>query len=134
MQKTRYTESNPPEYTAMGIEQIVDFGSAESPSERSMPAAEKVISGQPWQSARNHYSSPCGRFHSGEWQSEPGHWRIHYTEFEYCEILDGVSVIHADDGGQKTVRAGDRFVIPAGFVGSWEVREACRKNYVIFQP
>ncbi|WP_414028394.1 cupin domain-containing protein, partial [Escherichia coli] len=27
----------------------------------------------------------------------------------------------------------DRFVIPAGFQGTWEVLEACRKVYVIFE-
>ena len=37
------------------------------------------------------------------------------------------------EGNGKTVRAGDRFVIQAGFSGTWEVLEACRKVYVIFE-
>ncbi|HLD67170.1 MAG TPA: cupin domain-containing protein, partial [Pseudomonas sp.] len=28
---------------------------------------------------------------------------------------------------------GDRFVIPAGFSGTWEVLEPCRKVYVMFE-
>ncbi len=38
-----------------------------------------------------------------------------------------------DQGRAKTLRAGDRFVIPAGFKGTWEVLEACRKIYVVFE-
>ena len=45
-----------------------------------------------------------------------------------------MSVIRDQDGNAKTVRAGDRFVIPSGFSGTWEVLEACRKVYVIFEP
>lgn len=30
--------------------------------------------------------------------------------------------------------AGDQFVIPAGFRGTWETIETCRKIYVIFEP
>lgn len=118
----------------MTIDQIIDFAQADSPIESFLPAREKILAGHPRQQLRNHYSSPCGQFHGGEWHCEPGHWRIHYSEFEYCEILDGVSVLHDDEGGQRTLRAGDRFIIPAGFRGSWEVIEACRKHYVIFEP
>jgi uncharacterized cupin superfamily protein len=31
------------------------------------------------------------------------------------------------------IAAGDTFVIPAGFVGTWEVLEDCRKIYAIFE-
>ena len=44
-----------------------------------------------------------------------------------------MSVIRDAEGNGKTVRAGDRFVIPAGFSGTWEVLETCRKVYVIFE-
>lgn len=37
------------------------------------------------------------------------------------------------EGNAKTLRAGDRFVIPAGFSGTWEVLEPCRKIYVVFE-
>lgn len=63
----------------------------------------------------------------------PGQWTINYTEHEYCEILQGVSVLRDAQGNGKTLRAGDRFVIPAGLKGTWEVLEPCRKVYVIFE-
>jgi uncharacterized protein len=63
-----------------------------------------------------------------------GKWRVSYTEEEYCQILHGVSVITGDDGNAITVRAGDRFVIPRGFAGTWEVIETTKKLYVIYEP
>jgi uncharacterized protein len=58
---------------------------------------------------------------------------VNYTEMEYCEILEGVSVIRDEAGNDKVLRAGDRFVIPSGFKGTWEVVEPCRKIYVAYE-
>ncbi|KAF1067965.1 MAG: hypothetical protein GAK45_01518 [Pseudomonas citronellolis] len=117
----------------MNVEQIIDFAQASTAPEHYRPAAEKILKGDPAQNVRNHYGSPCGQFNVGIWEGEPGQWQVNYTEHEYCEILQGVSVIRDADGGARTVRAGDRFVIPAGFSGTWEVLESCRKVYVIFE-
>ncbi|MBM7063306.1 cupin domain-containing protein [Pseudomonas sp. UL073] len=117
----------------MNIEQIVDFASATTAAEHYRPAAEKVLKGDPEQSVRNHYSSPCGQFSSGIWEGAVGQWTVNYTEHEYCEILQGVSVLRDAQGTAKTLRTGDRFVIPAGFSGTWEVLEPCRKVYVMFE-
>ncbi|CAE6951506.1 Transcriptional regulator [Pseudomonas marincola] len=117
----------------MNIQQIVDFANSSSKAEHYRPAPEKVLKGDPAQSVINHYGSPCGQFNAGIWEGAVGQWNVSYTEFEYCEILQGVSVLRDQDGNAKTVRAGDRFVIPAGFNGTWEVLEACRKAYVIFE-
>lgn len=96
--------------------------------------AEKLLAGNPKQLLWNHYSDPGGRFFTGIWQSEVGKWRINYTEDEYCELLEGISII-TDASGQATrVCAGERFVIPSGFSGSWEVLERTRKVYVIHEP
>ena len=117
----------------MSIDSIIDFANSSSTPEHYRPTPEKVLKGDPAQSVTNHYSSPCNQFHAGLWEGEPGQWTIRYTEHEYCEILQGVSVIRDEQGNAKTVRAGDRFVIPAGLVGTWEVLETCRKVYVMFE-
>ena len=117
----------------MNIQAIVDFSSATTQAERFRPAAEKIIKGEPEQVIHNHYSSPCGQMSAGTWEGEPGQWTVNYTEHEYCEITEGVSVLRDKDGNAKTLRAGDRFVIPAGFQGTWEVLEKCRKTYVVFE-
>jgi uncharacterized cupin superfamily protein len=93
----------------------------------------KLISGDPLQTLWNQYSDPSERFFSGIWQSEPGKWRIQYTEEEFCQILDGVSVVTDADGVAITLRPGDNFVIPRGFEGTWEVVETTRKIYAIYE-
>ncbi len=117
----------------MKIDQLINFAEAQTPADHYRPAAEKILKGDPAQSVRNHYSSPCKQFHTGEWSGDVGQWTINYTEHEYCEILQGVSVLRDKDGNAVTYRAGDRFVIPAGFSGTWEVIEPTRKIYVMFE-
>ncbi|KRP47313.1 hypothetical protein SAMN04490190_4174 [Pseudomonas libanensis] len=117
----------------MSIQDIVDFSQANTAPDRYRPAAEKVLKGDPEQTLYNHYNSPCGQLNAGVWEGEVGQWKVNYTEHEYCEIVQGVSVLRDAEGNAKTLRAGDRFVIPAGFSGTWEVLEPCRKIYVVFE-
>lgn len=117
----------------MSIEQIVDFAVNQVEPERYSPAPEKVLKGAPAQALYNHYGSPCGQMNAGVWEAEVGQWTVAYSEHEYCEIVQGVSVLRDREGGAKTLRAGDRFVIPAGFSGTWEVLEPTRKIYVTFE-
>ena len=117
----------------MSIEQIVDFATQTPEAQRYSPAPEKILRGQPEQVVYHHYSSPCEQFGAGVWEGAVGQWTVNYTEHEYCEIVQGVSVLRDEQGNAKTLRVGDRFVIPAGFRGTWEVLEACRKVYVIFE-
>ena len=104
------------------------------PSEVYLPPEDRLISGQPWQRVWPCFEASDGRFLTGVWESEPGHWRVEYTEQEYCEILSGVSLLHDAEGRTHRLVAGDRFVIPSGFTGSWEVLETTRKVYVISVP
>ncbi|MBA1204053.1 cupin domain-containing protein [Pseudomonas capeferrum] len=117
----------------MSIETIIDFTQSTTPVERYRPAPEKILKGEPDQTVYNHYSSPCGQFAAGVWEGEVGQWTVNYTEHEYCEIVQGVSVLRDEEGNARTLRAGDRFVIPAGFKGTWEVLEPCRKIYAMFE-
>ena len=117
----------------MNIQNIVDFSQAGTEPERYRPAPEKVLGGDPEQTLYNHYDSPCGQMSAGVWEGAVGQWQVNYREHEYCEIQQGVSVLRDHEGNAKTLRTGDRFVIPAGFSGTWEVLEPCRKVYVIFE-
>ncbi len=49
-------------------------------------------------------------------------------------MLVGVSVITDAEGRAVTLRAGDRFVVPRGFVGTWELVEPTTKRFVIYEP
>jgi len=95
------------------------------------PVPEKILSGDPLQRAWSYYSDSSGKFSVGVWECEPGAWRIHYTEQEYCRIVAGRSRITNDDGVIREVITGDEFVIPRGLTGIWEVIERTRKIYVI---
>lgn len=100
-----------------------------SAPEVSRPAPEKLISGDPVFTTWN--IEDTDGLYAGIWQSTAGHWRISYDEWEYCRILEGVSVLHGSDGSRLDVKAGDSFVLRPGFVGEWEVVETTVKEYVI---
>ncbi len=96
-------------------------------------APEKRLEGNPKQKVWLRYTDPSGKFFAGTWASEVGKWRIAYTEEEYCELLEGESVITDSEGNAQRVRAGDRFVIPRGFTGSWEVVTPTKKIFAIYE-
>jgi uncharacterized cupin superfamily protein len=108
------------------------FDAAPGPGEEYLLPAEKLIAGNPRQTVWMDYTDPTAKFCTGVWRSEAGKWRIAYTEEEYCRILEGRSVIADTAGRAVTVTAGDSFVIPRGFVGTWEVVEPTRKRFVIY--
>ncbi|WGS54368.1 cupin domain-containing protein [Paraburkholderia sp. D15] len=114
----------------MSISNIVDFSLPARESVEYMPKPEAILAGTPLQQVHAHFTSPCGQLAAGLWEGACGTWSVNFTESEYCEILEGVSVIRDANGTGKTVRAGDRFLIPAGFKGTWEVLEPCRKVFV----
>ena len=98
-----------------------------------LPAPEKIVSGNPLQRVWSHYTDESQKFSVGIWECEPGAWRIHYTEEEYCRVMTGRSRLTNADGVVREVTAGDEFVIPRGFEGVWEVIERTRKVYVIYE-
>ena len=112
--------------------EILSFKPLPAPAD-SAPAADKLLQGNPRQQIWNVLSSGDGRFHVGEWASGVGAWRVHYTEYELCHLLEGSVRLSADGGAGKVYRAGDSFVIPSGFRGIWEVIEPCRKIYAIYE-
>jgi len=104
-----------------------------TPAQHSAPAAESILSGQPQVTTWNHYTDDSKQFFAGIWAATHGAWRVRYTEHELYHLLAGRIVIVATSGERYEFAAGDTFVIPAGFVGTWEVLEDCRKIYAIFE-
>jgi len=98
-----------------------------------LPGPEKILSGHPRQRVWSRYTDASQKFSVGIWECEPGAWRIHYTEEEYCRIVMGRSRLTRADGVVREVVADDEFVIPCGFEGIWEVLERTRKVYVIYE-
>jgi uncharacterized cupin superfamily protein len=114
----------------MSIQKFID--STAVPQEYYL-APDKLISGNPKQILWMHYTDASKKFFSGVWQSEVGKWRVSYTEEEYCCILEGTSVITKSSSSPVTVTVGESFVIPSGFVGTWEVVTPTKKTFVIYE-
>lgn len=117
----------------MPMPQVTRLPIAVAPDEAPI-AADRVIAGAPVQATWLEYADEAAGFYVGRWRCTPGKWRIAYTEREYCLLLSGVSVVTADDGEATQLRAGDAFVVPAGFRGTWEVIETTTKRFVISEP
>lgn len=108
---------------------LVPMGVSTVAPEEGGPAPDRLISGNPHFRTWN-VEEADGGLYAGIWEATPGKWRIEYTEWEYCRILSGVSVIAEEGGEVRTIRAGDSFVLRPGFKGTWEVLETTRKDYV----
>lgn len=101
--------------------------------ESSNPAPDRILAGIPRARVANQYGDPSEQFFCGIWTSTAGKWRVRYTEHEFCVVLEGRMRIESLQGERHDVRAGDAFVVPAGFEGTWEVTEPSRKWYAIFE-
>ncbi len=121
-----------PASPALPIPSLVEFTSP-VPAETTPVDAAKVERGSPVATVANHYSDAGARFHCGVWSSTPGRWRVAYTEHEFCHLLDGRVRLVAADGTAREFRAGDAWVIPSGWRGTWETLEPARKYYAIYE-
>lgn len=117
----------------MNAKTIIKFAETGAVAEEYFKEPEKLISGNPKQTLWQHYTDPQRKFFAGVWQSEPGKWPITYTEEEFCQILEGTSIVTDAQGNSVTVTQGESFVIPRGFIGTWEVVKTTRKIYVMYE-
>jgi hypothetical protein len=95
---------------------------------------DRRIKGAPMRGTRPAYEHEGYGFYTGTWESEPGAWRMVCPEAELCTLLTGRIRLTAADGTAEEFGPGDSFVIPAGFEGTWETLEHCRKIYAICLP
>ncbi len=101
--------------------------------ESANPAPDRILAGIPRTRVSNQYSDPRQQFHCGLWSSTSGKWRVHYTEHELCVLIEGRVRLESVGGERYEFKAGDAFVVPAGFEGSWEVAEPCKKWYAVYE-
>jgi uncharacterized cupin superfamily protein len=112
---------------------IIAFARTNPEVSESTPAPDRLLAGAPKHVARNFFTDPSGQLFAGVWESSPGKWRVKYTETEFCHITRGSVCIEDEAGAALTFRAGDSFVVPSGFSGTWQVLEPTAKLYVIFE-
>ena len=102
-------------------------------AELSELAAERLIAGTPELRVRNFFTDTSQQFFAGRWSASRGKWRVRYTENELCVMTAGRVIIESASGERSSFGPGDAFVVPAGFVGTWEVVEDCSKIYALFE-
>ena len=100
----------------------------------SAPAADRVVAGASEHRVWNYFTDSTQTFYAGRWSGTRGKWRVRYTENELCVMTAGRVVITSESGERCEFGPGAAFVIPSGFVGTWEVLEDCEKLYAIFEP
>jgi uncharacterized cupin superfamily protein len=102
--------------------------------EKGQTEADKLIKGESKTRTWNHYLGEEGRLYCGIWESTPGKVKVDYTEWEFCHFIAGKAILTNEQGRRWTLKAGDGFIIPPGFKGTWETVEKVRKHYVILMP
>ncbi|WP_375465875.1 cupin domain-containing protein [uncultured Methylobacterium sp.] len=109
-----------------------DFPAVQPSAAIYWPEKSHILSGRPRQTATYVYESPDKLFAAGIWTCEPGKFRIDFGRDEFIHLLEGVVTVTDAEGFSKTYRAGDAFVTPAGFSGTWEVVEAVKKHFTYY--
>jgi len=80
-----------------------------------------------------YHASTDGRFSSGFWSSGVVTIAVNYTEDEFCFLLAGEVRLIDLAGNESRFEAGQGFIIPAGFQGTWESLTPVRKLYALYQ-
>lgn len=90
-------------------------------------------SASPASSGYNFYTDGTKQLISGVWECTAGVVAIKdFPSDEFCILLSGSVVITDAAGKAETFGAGDAFMIPKGFNGTWNMPVTVRKYYVIF--
>ena len=102
--------------------------------ESANPSPEKILVGIPRVRVSNQFTDPTQQFFCGFWSS---------TSRQVARALYRVRAVRAHRGPGATgviagrarhdFRAGDAFLVPAGYEGTWEVAEPCKKWYAVFE-
>lgn len=73
-----------------------------------------------------------GRVESGIWEVSPGIFHaVHGSYIEVMHFVAGAATITADDGEVYDIAPGVVLKVPAGWTGTWEVRQTVRKTYLL---
>lgn len=114
---------------------VIDFKNAVDGVKLEFPAERLLNGSDPQQNLFNQYQDPSKQMLSGTWDCTPGKWQADYSaKSEFCYIISGKVVLTDEDGVESTFVAGESFVIPQGFMGTWEIVEPVQKYYVIVTP
>jgi uncharacterized cupin superfamily protein len=102
----------------------------QSAPEEASPDPARLLAGEYKTRTFNQWDAK--KIWSGIWESTPGKVKVDYTgEWEFCHFIEGEAVLTNEQGQSWRLKAGDGFIIPDGFKGTWETVKAVKKHYVI---
>jgi uncharacterized cupin superfamily protein len=79
----------------------------------------------------NAYESKDKKFLVALWESGPGVLQTDsYPNDEYVLVLEGRLAITNKSGKKDEFKAGDSFVIPKGWAGTWDMKTKFKKQFV----
>ncbi len=80
------------------------------------------------------FTNAAGNLTAGVWQATAYKEKIDgYPVDELMVVLEGSVTITDAEGVSETFSAGDTFIMPKGFRGTWENTETMRKYYMILE-
>lgn len=91
----------------------------------------KKVEGNPTMKTWVQHTSADGGVISGTWEATPGSYHATYSAYEFVHLMEGQITITEDGGSPVTMKAGDAFVVDAGFKGVWKIEKAVRKHFCI---
>ncbi len=116
----------------LNINSVVSFRDTPVAMENRPAPAEGFISGNAIRRGAQYFKDNTGKFRSGVWESTPGKWKAIPEKNEFCYIIEGKVSIADSQGNEKIYVAGDAFLIPMDFDGTWEVLETTKKYFVAY--
>ncbi len=79
------------------------------------------------------YSYKDGHFNSGVWACDAGTLKIeNLPVHEVCFLIEGIVEITDENGNTEIFNAGDAFILPKGFSGTWHMPVHFKKFNAIY--
>ncbi len=96
--------------------------------------SDTPLAGAAHPTAYTAYTDPSGVFTAGVWACDAGTLAINDLAIdEACYLIEGEVVITDAHGNTERFVAGEAFLLPRGFVGTWHMPVAIRKYNAMFK-
>ena len=115
----------------MGVDSVVLV--SKEAGDAFVPALDSYeLRSEQWEECEYHcFRDPSGQVLVAFWEGEPGVVRLGQWPYdEVCILLEGKVAVVDDEGGRREFVAGQSFVVPRSFSGTWETVERSRKIFI----
>lgn len=97
--------------------------------------SDTAVDGATAPMAHTAYVDPTQHFTAGVWACDAGTLEIRNLAVdEACYLIEGRVIITDERGNSEEFRAGEGFVLPRGFSGTWHMPVAIRKYNAMHNP